>query len=166
MILRSDLDVFEVEVTDRMVPAVMTERKLEGRPPEGARNQLVPEANAEHRNPPRGDGSDHIGRTRDGCRISWTVRNKEPIRFEGPDVVERRVGGDDRDPRPDLGVGCHELRIADRDAIWRIVYRVDLDAIVLAVIEPRAGQASGERGRQAFAGYDLAIASPLQAFAE
>jgi phage-related protein len=33
---------------------------------------------------------------------------------------------------PDVGAGCHELRIVDRDKTWRIIYRIDRDAIVIA----------------------------------
>lgn len=32
---------------------------------------------------------------------------------------------------PAIGPRCHELRVADRDAVWRIVYRVDADAVVV-----------------------------------
>lgn len=32
---------------------------------------------------------------------------------------------------PTIGRGCHELRIRDRNATWRIVYRNDRNAIVL-----------------------------------
>lgn len=32
---------------------------------------------------------------------------------------------------PAIGVRCHELRIVDADATWRIVYRVDQDAVVI-----------------------------------
>ncbi|MDE2089230.1 MAG: type II toxin-antitoxin system RelE/ParE family toxin, partial [Gammaproteobacteria bacterium] len=35
-------------------------------------------------------------------------------------------------PMPSIGPGCHELRINDRGVTWRIVYRVDSDAIVIA----------------------------------
>jgi phage-related protein len=35
---------------------------------------------------------------------------------------------------PSIGVRCHELRIPDRDRSWRIVYRVDLDAVVIAEV--------------------------------
>jgi len=35
-------------------------------------------------------------------------------------------------PMPDVGAGCHELRIVDRDKTWRIIYRIDRDAIVIA----------------------------------
>jgi phage-related protein len=34
-------------------------------------------------------------------------------------------------PMPSIGRGCHELRIRDIGVIWRIVYRIDRDAIVL-----------------------------------
>ena len=35
-------------------------------------------------------------------------------------------------PMPSIGKGCHELRITDRNVIWRIVYRIDPDAILIA----------------------------------
>ena len=34
-------------------------------------------------------------------------------------------------PMPTIGSGCHELRIVDQDATWRIVYYVDRDAVVI-----------------------------------
>ncbi|MDA0745499.1 MAG: type II toxin-antitoxin system RelE/ParE family toxin [bacterium] len=34
-------------------------------------------------------------------------------------------------PMPSIGTRCHELRIADRGMDWRIVYRVDADAVVI-----------------------------------
>jgi phage-related protein len=34
-------------------------------------------------------------------------------------------------PMPSIGVRCHELRIRDEDSIWRIIYRIDTDAIVI-----------------------------------
>ena len=34
-------------------------------------------------------------------------------------------------PMPSIGKRCHELRIQDREQTWRIVYRIDTDAIVL-----------------------------------
>jgi len=35
-------------------------------------------------------------------------------------------------PMPSIGRRCHELRIQDENATWRIVYRADLDCIVIA----------------------------------
>lgn len=37
-------------------------------------------------------------------------------------------------PMPAIGPGCHELRIVDRGAAWRIVYRIDEDAVVLVEV--------------------------------
>ncbi len=34
-------------------------------------------------------------------------------------------------PMPSIGARCHELRINDEDSIWRIIYRIDTDAIVI-----------------------------------
>ena len=34
-------------------------------------------------------------------------------------------------PMPAIGARCHELRVTDADATWRIVYRLDSDAIVV-----------------------------------
>jgi phage-related protein len=30
-----------------------------------------------------------------------------------------------------IGARCHEVRITDEDQIWRIIYRVDSDAIII-----------------------------------
>ena len=35
-------------------------------------------------------------------------------------------------PMPSIGPHCHELRIADAPVEWRIIYRMDQDAIVIA----------------------------------
>jgi phage-related protein len=37
-------------------------------------------------------------------------------------------------PMTSIGPRCHELRITDEDKIWRIVYRIDSDAIVIAEV--------------------------------
>ena len=34
-------------------------------------------------------------------------------------------------PMPSLGRRCHELRIRDARISWRVVYRIDQDAIVI-----------------------------------
>jgi phage-related protein len=35
-------------------------------------------------------------------------------------------------PMPQIGARCHELRIVDEGVTWRILYRTDSDAIVIA----------------------------------
>jgi phage-related protein len=37
-------------------------------------------------------------------------------------------------PMPDIGSRCHELRVRDENRIWRVVYRIDPDAIVVAAV--------------------------------
>jgi len=37
-------------------------------------------------------------------------------------------------PLPAVGRRCHELRIVDEAVTWRIVYRVDKDAVVIAEV--------------------------------
>lgn len=34
-------------------------------------------------------------------------------------------------PMPSIGKRCHELRINDADSTWRIIYRIDPDAIII-----------------------------------
>jgi len=34
-------------------------------------------------------------------------------------------------PMPSIGPRCHELRIVDERVSWRIVYRIDSDAVVI-----------------------------------
>jgi phage-related protein len=35
---------------------------------------------------------------------------------------------------PSIGRRCHELRIDDDNVAWRIIYRTDADAIVIAEV--------------------------------
>lgn len=37
-------------------------------------------------------------------------------------------------PMPSVGPRCHELRINDADGTWRVIYRIDRDAIVIAEV--------------------------------
>jgi phage-related protein len=41
------------------------------------------------------------------------------------------LGMPDSRPMPSIGQRCHELRIRDRESTWRIVYRIDSDAIII-----------------------------------
>lgn len=44
-------------------------------------------------------------------------------------------------PMPSVGRRCHELRIPDKNQTWRIVYRIDDDAIlVLHVFSKKSGR--------------------------
>ena len=35
-------------------------------------------------------------------------------------------------PMPSIGTRCAELRIVDENKTWRIIYRVDVDAVLIA----------------------------------
>jgi len=37
-------------------------------------------------------------------------------------------------PMPEIGKHCHELRIDDHPQTWRIVYRIDSDAIIITEV--------------------------------
>ena len=37
-------------------------------------------------------------------------------------------------PMPSIGPRCHELRVQDENRIWRVVYRVDDDVIVVVEV--------------------------------
>jgi len=41
-----------------------------------------------------------------------------------------------------MGRGCHELRVVDADATWRIFYRIGQDAIVVAEVFAKKTQAT------------------------
>jgi len=45
-----------------------------------------------------------------------------------------RLGMPHSRPMPSIGSGCHELRIRDRSMQWRIVYRVDADALLILAV--------------------------------
>jgi phage-related protein len=34
-------------------------------------------------------------------------------------------------PMPSIGKHCHELRLPDKNVTWRIMYRIDADAIII-----------------------------------
>ena len=40
-------------------------------------------------------------------------------------------------PMPTIGTRCHELRVRDQNRNWRLIYRIDADAIVVAAVFPK-----------------------------
>ncbi|MBC7527816.1 MAG: type II toxin-antitoxin system RelE/ParE family toxin, partial [Chthonomonadaceae bacterium] len=44
-------------------------------------------------------------------------------------------------PMPTIGVGCHELRVQDRDVSWRLIYCIDADAIIVLEVFEKKTQA-------------------------
>ena len=64
-------------------------------------------------------------------------------------------------PMPAIGRRCHELRIMDAGHNWRIVYRTDLDAIVIGEVFDKKARATPldviDRCRERFGRYDEAV---------
>ena len=61
--------------------------------------------------------------------------NKE-ARIEAGYLLRRLQRGDSLDmphsrPMPTIGARCHELRITDESKVWRVIYRIDADAIII-----------------------------------
>lgn len=48
-------------------------------------------------------------------------------------------------PMPSIGSHCHELRIREEDKSWRIVYRIDPDAIIIAAVFQKRTQGTPKR---------------------
>ncbi len=48
-------------------------------------------------------------------------------------------------PMPAIGARCHELRVVDEARTWRLVYRIDADAIVIADVFPKTTQQTPTR---------------------
>lgn len=62
-------------------------------------------------------------------------------------------------PMPSIGKRCHELRIRDENLNWRIFYRIDDDAIVIAHWTAKKSQATSKKDLELckvrFKEYDL-----------
>jgi phage-related protein len=48
-------------------------------------------------------------------------------------------------PMPSIGPRCHELRIIDETRTWRLVYRIDSDAIVISDVFAKKTQTTPKR---------------------
>lgn len=71
-----------------------------------------------------------------------------------------RLGMPHSRPMPTIGPRCHELRIKDARVTWRIIYRIDSDAIVILEVfskrTPRTPESVIETCRQRIRSYDNA----------
>jgi phage-related protein len=63
-------------------------------------------------------------------------------------------------PMPVIGARCHELRVVDRGHNWRLVYRTDIDAIVILEVFAKKTRATPKdviaRCRRRLKAYDEA----------
>jgi phage-related protein len=56
-----------------------------------------------------------------------------------------RLGLPHSRPMPSIGPRCHELRIVDERASWRVVYRLDSDAVVIVEVFRKTTQTTPKR---------------------
>ena len=71
-------------------------------------------------------------------------------RLEAGALLRRLQGGEKLSmphsrPMPAIGPRCHELRVVDEKKTWRLVYRIDPDAIVLGDVFPKTTQQTPPR---------------------
>ena len=88
----------------------------------------------------------YIGRVTDADKpLTWlhgeikTPPLSAAARLEAGYLLRRLQRGDRLSmphsrPMPSIGRNCHELRISDENVTWRVVYRIDGDAIVIAEV--------------------------------
>ena len=48
-------------------------------------------------------------------------------------------------PMPDIGPRCHELRVNDAHKTWRVIYRIDGDAIIVVDVFEKKTRATPHR---------------------
>lgn len=48
-------------------------------------------------------------------------------------------------PMPDIGAHCHELRLNDANKAWRVIYRIDDDAIIVVEVFQKKTRATPRR---------------------
>ena len=64
-------------------------------------------------------------------------------------------------PMPSIGRRCHELRIQDEGQTWRIIYRLDSDAVVIAHVFSKKTRATPraviEASKSILARYDALL---------
>jgi phage-related protein len=64
-------------------------------------------------------------------------------------------------PMPGIGARCHELRVRDENRTWRIVYRVDSDAVIIGEVFAKTTRATPPSDiancKRRFRAYDEAL---------
>lgn len=72
-----------------------------------------------------------------------------------------RLGMPQAEPLPDVGARCGALRVRDAENNWRIMYRLDADAVVILEVYPKKTRKIPdeviERCRQRLKQYDAAV---------
>ena len=56
-----------------------------------------------------------------------------------------KIGMPHSRPMPTIGKRCHELRINDQDKTWRVIYRIDEDAIIILEVFAKKTNATAQK---------------------
>jgi len=56
-----------------------------------------------------------------------------------------KIGMPHSRPMPTIGKQCHELRINDQDKTWRVIYRIDEDAIIILEVFAKKTNATAQK---------------------
>lgn len=69
----------------------------------------------------------------------------QPARIEAGYLLRRLqegkiLGMPHSRPMPSIGISCHELRIKDQAQNWRIIYRIDPNAIIILEVFSKKSQ--------------------------
>ena len=63
-------------------------------------------------------------------------------------------------PMPSIGPRCHELRLTDESHTWRVIYRVDVDAVLIVDVfdknQNKTPKNVIDTGKKTLGGYDKA----------
>src|SRR3954452_24475646 len=95
VVVRGDLDPSGDAVLDRLVDAAVAVAELVGPEPERASEDLVAEADAEHRDLAAKDRARERDAVVGGRRVTRSVGQEHAVGADREDVVERRGGGQD-----------------------------------------------------------------------
>ncbi len=84
-----------------------------------------------------------------GGEIKTPPFSKEVARVEAGTLLRRfqegeSIGMPHSRPMPTIGPRCHELRIRDENRFWRVVYRLDPDAIVVVAVFRKTTRATSK----------------------
>jgi phage-related protein len=85
--------------------------------------------------------------------VAWEIKTppfSKDARVEAGTLLRRlqegeMVGLPASRPMPSIGRRCHELRIRDENQNWRIIYRVDEDAILIMEVFPKTTRQTPKR---------------------
>ncbi|MCH8235746.1 MAG: type II toxin-antitoxin system RelE/ParE family toxin [Chloroflexi bacterium] len=88
------------------------------------------------------------------ARVEAGVLLRQVQRGESPAAPHSR-------PMPVIEARCHELRIRERNKIWRVIYRTDHDAVIVLAVFQKTTRTTPrnviENSRRRLSQYDAAV---------